>query len=190
SDLYLDINKAFELFLRLTDTNDLNLLKNAFRTASYFNSEFHSRMIPLIEKVLENEDLHDNGSYLMVHSWLLGYDKNKKYYNRLINSSKKAKLKAIEVAEGNLIKGGNINDKCLSILFSFLNEKDDDLTHSYSGLVLRKFNNENFNVLFPFMKKYSRSDLFKKDPRYFLQYLLKCVKNFPKECLELVTNMN
>ena len=187
---YLDINKAFDFFLKLTDTNDLDLLKNAFRTASYFNSKFHSRMIPLIEKVIENEDLHDNGTYLIVHSWLLGYDKNKKYYNRLINTSKKAKLKAIEVAEGNLFKDSNINNKCLSILFSFLNEKDDDLAYSYSGLILRKFKTENFNILFPFMKKYSRSDLFKKDPRYFLQYLLKCVKNFPKECLELVNNMD
>lgn len=187
---HLDIDRAFEIFLKITDTDDLLLLKNAFRTASYFNPKFHSRMIPLIEKVIENEDLHDNGTYLIVHSWLLDYDKDKKYYNRLTKRSKKAKLKAIEVAEGNLFKDGIVNPKCLDILFSFLDEKDEDFAHSYSTLVLRKFNTQNFKVLFPFMKKYSKSKLFREDPRYFLQYLLRCVKEFPKECLELVSNMN
>lgn len=187
---YLDKNKAFELFLKMTNTDDLNLLKNAFRTASYFNSEFHSRMIPLIEKVIENEDLHDNGTYLIVHSWILGYDKNEKYYNKLINCSKKAKLKAIKVAEANLFKDGTMNNKCLSILFSFLTEKDEDFAHLYSALALRKFKPENFNVLFPFMKKYSKSNLFKMNPRYFLQYLLKCVQDYPKECLELISYMD
>ena len=94
------------------------------------------------------------------------------------------------MAEGNLFKDGSVNSKCLDILFSFLDENDEDFAHSYSTLVLRKFNTQNFEALFPFMKEYSKSKLFRKDPRYFLQYLLKCVKDFPKECLELVSNMN
>lgn len=39
------------------------------------------------------------------------------------------------------------------------------------------------------MKVYAKSDLFQKDPRYFLQYLLKNTKDYPIECLELVKSM-
>lgn len=186
---HLDIDRAFEIFINLTDTNDILLLKNAFRTANYFNNKFYSRMLSLHNKVIENKELHDKGSCLIIHSWLLGYDKNKEYYNKFIKSSKKAKLKAIHIAEENLFKDGKIDKKCLDILFEFINQKDDDFAHSYSTLILRKFNNSNFKELLPFIKKYSKTVLFRNEPRYFLQYLLQCAKDYPNECLELLENM-
>lgn len=40
------------------------------------------------------------------------------------------------------------------------------------------------------MENTELSELFKKDPRYFLQYLLKCTKNYPVECLEILKRMD
>lgn len=140
-------------------------------------------------KILENVELHKNGSGLIIQSWLLGYDKDKSFYNKLIINSKTAKLKALQIAEANLYKNNILNNKCLDILFQFLNEQDDDFANSYSGLILRKFNLSNFQELLPFMKLYSKTELFQKEPRYFLQYLLKIAKNHPFECLELVKYM-
>ena len=31
--------------------------------------------------------------------------------------------------------------------------------------------------------------MFRNQPRYFLQYLLRCAKDYPNECLELLENM-
>lgn len=186
---HLDIDRAFEIFIMLTDTDDILLLKNAFRTAKYFNNKFYQRMLPLHNKVIEIEELHDKGCYIIVHSWLLGYDKNKEYYNRFINSSKQAKLKALHIAEENLFKEGKLDKKCLDILFEFLNQNDNDFAHSYSTLILRKFNISNFKKLLPFIKKYSKTVLFRNEPRYFLQYLLQCAKDYPYECLELLESM-
>ncbi len=186
---HLDIDRAFEIFIKLTDTNNILLLKNAFRTANYFNNKFYPKMLSLHNKVIENEELHDKGAYLIIHSWLLGYDKSKEYYNRFINSSKKAKLKAIHIAEENLFKEGIIDKKCFDILFEFLNQNDNDFAHSYSTLILRKFNNSNFKEFLPFIKKYSKTVLFRNEPRYFLQYLLQCAKDYPNDCLELLENM-
>ena len=56
-------------------------------------------------------------------------------------------------------------------------------------LILRTFNNSNFEELLPFMKKYFKTILFRNQPRYFLQYLLQCAKDYPNECLELLENM-
>lgn len=186
---YLDIDRAFKIFIKLTDTNDTLILKYCFKSASYFNKKFYLNMLPLMDKVIDNEELHDKGSYLIVHSWLLGYDKNKQYYNRFINSSKKAKLQALHIAEENLFAKEIINEKCLDILFEFINQIDDDFASSYSTFILRKFNNSNFEELLPFMKKYSKTILFRNQPRYFLQYLLQCAKDYPNECLELLENM-
>lgn len=186
---YLDIDRAFEIFTKLTDTNDTLILKYCFKSAGYFNKKFYINMLPLMDKVINNKELHDKGSYLIVHSWLLGYDENKQYYNRFINSSKKAKLQALRIAEGNLFAKEIIDQKCLDILFEFINQIDDDFASSYSTLILRKFNNSNFKELLPFMKKYSKTILFRNQPRYFLQYLLRCAKDYPNECLELLENM-
>lgn len=186
---YLDIDRAFKIFIKLTDTNDTLILKYCFKSASFFNKKFYSNMLPLMDKVINNEELHDKGSYLIVHSWLLGYDKNKQYYNRFINSSKKAKLQALHIAEENIFAKALMDKKCLAILFEFINQIDDDFASSYSTLILRKFNNSNFKELLPLMKKYSKTILFRNQPRYFLQYLLQCAKDYPNECLELLENM-
>lgn len=185
----LDLDKSFKIFLAITNSNNIIILNNAFKAASYFNHKFYNELKPLFFKILENEELHKNGSGLIIQSWLLGYDKDKSYYNKLIIKSKTAKLKAIQIAEANLYKNKILNNKCLDILFQFLNEQDDDFANSYSGLILRKFNLFNFQELLPFMKLYSKTELFQKEPRYFLQYLLKIAKNHPFECLELVKYM-
>jgi hypothetical protein len=186
---HLDLDRAFKIFIKLTDTDDLILLKNSFLAASYLKNTFYQEMKPLFNKIIDNEELHNNGSVLIVHSYLLGYDKKKEYYNRLISKGKTARLKSIHIAEKNLFKDGILDNKCIEILFQFLDEKEDDFASSYSGLILRKFNSSNFKVLFSFMKVYAKSDLFQKDPRYFLKYLLKNAKDYPIECLELVKSM-
>lgn len=187
---YLDIDRAFKIFNKLTYTDDIVTLKHCFRAASYFNNKYYIKMLPLMDKVIANEELHKNGSYLIVHSLLLGYDKDKEYYIRFINSSKRAKLQALHIAEENLFAKGMLDKKCLDIVFEFINETDDDFAQSYSTLILRKFNNQNFKELYPFMQKYSKSILFRNQPRYFLQYLMQCAKDYPIECLELLENMN
>ena len=185
----MDVDRAFKIFLKLTDTTDVLLLKYCFKAAGYFNKKFHSRLLSLMDKVIANEELHEIGGALIVHSWLLGYDKTKEYYKRYINSSQKAKVKALYIAEKNLFANGSIDKKCLDILFEFLNQEHDDFARAYSSIILRQFNESNFNDLFPFMKRYSKTVLFENQPRYFLQYLLKSAKNNPKECLELLGNM-
>jgi hypothetical protein len=40
--------------------------------------------------------------------------------------------------------------------------------------------------LLPLLKKYSRSVVVRKQPGYFFEYLLKCCREFPKECIDLL----
>ena len=40
------------------------------------------------------------------------------------------------------------------------------------------------------LKKYARSNVARKEPHYYFEYLLKCAKKYPVECLELLQHVN
>ncbi|MGV0831985.1 NACHT domain-containing protein [Empedobacter brevis] len=187
---YLDIDRSFNIFKKLTNTENIEILKSSINCAQYFNSKYHDEMDYYFDIIIKIPELHKI-AYFMVSSWMLDYDKEKKLYDRFIVMTKETKICAIDVAENFLIdKNKNINQKALSILFEFLDEKDKELASEYSGLILRKFKLKNFEELLSFMDSYSKSVLFRKDPRYFLKYLLKSSKYYPKECIQLLDNMN
>jgi sRNA-binding carbon storage regulator CsrA len=183
----LNLDRAFRLFLTLTDTDELPVLGNAFWSANFYRLNYYNDLLkPLIEQVIANEMLHENGGTFIVLSWLMGYDKEGEYYYRFIKASKAARLQAIHVAEENLISNGKVDQKCIEILSSFLDEQDEDFVHPYSTLVLRKFEPEYFAALYPLMQRYAKTELLRQDPSYFVEYLLKSVKKHPMECLKLL----
>lgn len=187
---HLDIERAFKIFIELTNTGNLEILKSSINSAQYFNNKYHTKMHDYFKKILETPEVHKQ-SFFMISSWLLNLDKEKKLYNEFIKKSKDAKLCALHVAEEFLIsKKGTINNNALSILFELLKESDEDLSREYACIILRKFKPKKFSYFFPFLQEYSKSIICIKDPRYFLQYLIKCSKDFPKECVELLSNMD
>lgn len=189
---YLNIEGAFKIFVELTNTNNLEILKSSINTAQYFNNKYHDVMDYYFEVLFNTPELYKQ-SYVLVSSWLLGLDYDKKLYQRFINTdSKDAKLCAIHVAEEFLIDEDNttVNTDALSILYELINEKDKDIANEYANIILRKFKPINFTNFFDFLKEYSKSQLCRIDPSYFLQYLLKCSKEYPQECMELLGNMD
>lgn len=188
---YLDIERAFRIFVELTKAKDKEILKASLNSAQYFNNKYHDKMNYYFETLLNTPELHKQ-SYLMASSWLLGLDNDKKLYEKFIKTGKDAKLCTIDVAEEFLINEDDkaINKDALSILHEFVNETDKEFASEYACVILRRFEPSNFIVFFDFLKEYSKSYLCRKDPNYFLQYLLKCSKDYPKECMELLENMN
>ncbi|MEN2412150.1 NACHT domain-containing protein [Flavobacterium mesophilum] len=184
-----DLERSFRIFLRITDTDNFELIKNSFKSAAYFRNAYYEEMKPLFRKIIENEELHKNGGVLIALNWISGLDKEKIFYNSFVSKSVTANLELLRTAEANIIKDGEMDAKCMDIFFQFLN-CNKDFANVYSGFVLRKFTVANFKMFFPFMKKYARSEVFRSEPRYFLKYLMQCSKDFPVECLELVRVMS
>ncbi|UEQ75914.1 ATP-binding protein [Chryseobacterium arthrosphaerae] len=187
----LDINRAFRIFEELTNTTDHKILKHSINSSQYFNNRFHNKMDGYFKRVLECPEIYKQ-NYVLISSWLLGLDNEKKLYYKFIEKGKDAKLCAIDVAEEFLIDEdtGLINVKALEILSEFLSETDKEFAGEYSCVILRKFRPENFQHFFPFLNEYSKTVLCRKDPRYFLQYLSTCSKNYPEKCLELLQNID
>lgn len=186
----LDIDRAFKIFLRLTNTDNVKILKSSINTAQYFNNKYHNEMDIYFNRILETSELHKE-SFVMISSWLLGLDNDKQLYNEFINQGKEAKQCALHVAEEFLINhSGSVNDKALNILHDLLGEADKEFAHEYSAIILRKFKLANFSSFLPFLRSYSKSLSCKRSPSYFLQYLLKSSKDYPEECIELLSNMD
>lgn len=188
---YLDIERAFKIFVEITQADDINILKSSLNIAQYFNNKYHDDMNYYFDILLNTPELYKQ-CYIMVSSWLLGLDHDKKLYKKFITYGKNAKLCAIIVAEKFLInqEDATINKNALSILYDLINEEDKDLAGQYACIFLRKFKCSHFVSLFDFLKEYSKSKLCRLDPKYFLDYLLNCSKYYPKDCMELLENMD
>jgi hypothetical protein len=188
---YLNIERAFKIFVELTKTDDIEILKSSLNTGQYFNNKYHNDMTYYFEILLNTPEIHKQ-SYVLISSWLLGLDDDKKLYGEFIKTGKDAKLCAIGVAEKFLINedDATINKDALFILCELVNEPNEEVASKYSDVILRKFKPSNFTVFLDFLKEYSKSQSCKNESNYFLQYLLQCSKDYPKECIELLENMN
>ena len=185
-----NLERSFKIFLRLIDTDSVEVLKNAIKPATYFRNAYYEEMISFFNKIIENEELHKNGGILIALNWFSGYDKDKVYFNKFILKGTTAKLEILRAAEANVFLGDKTNPKCLDVFFDFLEQDEKEFASAYSGFILRKYKISNFKVLLPFMKKYAQTKIYENEPRYFLQYLLLCSKDYPIECLDLVRKMN
>lgn len=187
---YLDLDRSFRIFISLIQKNDIEVLKNSFRTSQYFNVKFHQEMYPYFEKIIDNKELHKDGNVIVL-SWLNKKISDKRLYKKFIKSSSEAKLCALNIAEANLYNDNDTTSKrAFEILFQFLNKNNEDFATAYSGIILRKFAKHNFEKSYSFLVKYSKSKLCIAQPSYFLQLLLTCAKDYPLECLNLIQNLN
>jgi hypothetical protein len=194
---HLDIDRAFLIFKKITNTDDYSILKSSLWSAHYFNNQFHSDMDFYFERIIGNEKLHKDAS-IIVLSWLNENINDKNWYDQFVISSFEAKICALKTAEKNLFTElGKIDEKPMLVLFQFLNENDienesrESFASAYSGIVLRQFNDEKlFPSIHSFLIEYSKSSHCFQEPGYLLSYLTKCSKEYPIECLSLLKNID
>jgi hypothetical protein len=186
---YLNLERAFNIFIKLTYTDNVDLLKHSLNSAQYFNNKFHYEMHPYFYKVMSVKEIHKD-CYVIVSSWLNDWIDDKELYDHFVAISDEAKLCALKVAEEYLFQNEKINPKAISILFQFLQEKGGEFSSKYSGIILRKFKRDHFIESFNFLEAYSQSLLCKEEPRYFFDLLIECSKNYPTECLVLLLKMD
>ncbi|HZJ20737.1 MAG TPA: hypothetical protein VFD35_10350, partial [Pricia sp.] len=186
---YLNLDRSFKIFMKLTRGNDIEVLKNSFRTSQYFNVKYHQEMRPYFNKIIDNKNLHKDGNVIVL-SWLNDNISDKGLYEDFIKSSDEAKLCALRIAEANLFNSNKRTAKrAFDILDHFLKSDSEDFATMYSSIVLRKFKHHNFTDAYAFLTKYSKSRLCMAQPRYFFQLLLTCVKKHPLKCLRLIQNL-
>ena len=185
----LDLERSFLVFQKMTDTDNVDLIKNSFWSADFYKNKYFNRMQSYFEKIIQNEELHEKGVIIICKAWINDKDIKGSFelLQKAISSSEKARCAIIHTTEHNLIdKNGEINKKCYDLLIDLLKYDGDEIASRYSGLVLRKFKPNTFNIALPFLREYVKSSHARKEPRYLFNYLNNCSDENPIECLELM----
>ncbi len=185
----LNNDRAFEIFKILVSYDELEILKHSMNSAQYYNNTRHDEMGFYFQQVLRYPELYST-SYFFVTSWVFDRIDDYEMYDHFMNLGGQALHCAMKVAEDLLIGEHGVGDRCLQVLERCLGQSQEDLSHEFSGLVLRKFTTEHFLPLYNFMEKYVTTVHFAKDPRYLFEYLTECAALYPSECLKLLCKMN
>lgn len=186
---HLDIPRAFNIFKKLFSTKENEILKHSINSGQYYNNSFHEEMEDYIVDLMENESTQET-SYILVKSYIEEKVFGLKYYNKFIAKGKPAITCVLKVAEAYLFNKGKLDNRALNLLYQFLDNEDEEISREYDAIILRKFMEKDFVVLYDFMLAYSKSKVCKRSPHYFLEYLIKCSKDYPDECLNLLSNID
>lgn len=184
----LDIYRAFEIFREITDTNDVQVLKNAMWSADYYLNRFFHEMRPFFDKIITYPGLHENGMVLVTKCWLFYEDSpaTDELMERSLNAGDKALGAILHTVEENLFSEKPYNRKCQELLLQLLNFSSEELSRRFSGLILRKIKPEKFKVMESFLYAYVKSEHIEQEPRYFIQLLKEASKDHPESCLTLL----
>lgn len=186
----LDIERSFKIFTKLIEMKNPLVLKFSIDAAQYFNNGFHNELSFYFDEIILHEELHEQ-SFFFVSSYIFDHINDYPLYERFVKLGDKAIKCAITVAEKFLkTMNGSINIKALQVLEHCLGNTSGDLSHEFSGVVLRKFKIVDFLSTQVYLKKYIASKQFNSDPRYLLEYLTECSSIYPVECLKLLDEIN
>ncbi|MGV3598241.1 MAG: NACHT domain-containing protein [Bacteroidota bacterium] len=185
--LNLDREKAFTIFLAFIEDEEMEeVLKHSLWGAHYFSFHFYKEMEKFFVKTSKFPGLIPELSSIIGIAYLNNKPNSLNFLKKISKENPQAMANIINVAQKNLFEqNGKYEKKCLNLLFLFLEVNENEVSHAYSSCFLH-FEVSNFVVLHPFIKKYSVSKACASDPHYYFEFLLKCVKDFPIECIELI----
>lgn len=187
--IQIDSVKCFYLFKELIEKSSDEEIKYCFSSAQYFLYNYHQKMDFLFKRILNNHELHKSGGVMIILCWFYNYSGGIKYFDSFVQSSKEAKLGVLKIAE-ELIEDKKYRKKSIALFQRFMKEDDKDIAHCYSGFILRKGNKIPFVEINSLCMEYSKSELVKFEPNYFLKYLQKQATLYPSEVLMMIANMD
>jgi hypothetical protein len=187
--LNIDKDKAFKVFVKLLNS-DKRLIKEAMWSAGYFSNFYFSKMSSFLTIAMKNKKVFQLLANLLTLAWLRGVEQSEKHLFELLKKSNEAKAEIIRIAvhPKNLIEAdGSLDEKCVQLYESSLDKAEKEIIHQYSVAFLH-FEPEMFDSLFPILKKYSKSKVFRNSPAYFCKYITKCcTKVNVTKCAELIS---
>lgn len=190
----VDKERTLKLFLTyINGTTDLNLYRASIDAAQYLARYNFKAMIPYFKAAVEIEDndeesLTGNIAILLAMAWLNNEKEAFAILEGLWKKSDKARAKMIDVAIHNYRSDEPETKRRSEWLYDkFLNDEAKDVVHEYTSALLH-LSPADFMLYHPLIKKFSKSKVAKKDPHYFYDYLIKCCKPHPVECLDLLTH--
>ncbi len=183
----IDKQKTLNLFIAFVDnTQNSHVYKASINTAQYLARYDFEALKLYFENAIKIEKVQDDIAIILAIAWL-----NKKHgsYTLLKQAwanSKNAKANMVDVAINNYLSTKvEVKKKCRKLYTLFLSEDSKEIVHQYNTSFLH-LSPPGFENYLSLIKKFSRSRVAKNDPHYFYEYLIKCCKSFPEQCIDLI----
>ncbi|KAA9331174.1 NACHT domain-containing protein [Adhaeribacter soli] len=187
--MHLNEQKTLEIFLKLVSTNEPEIMKHSIWSVQYLLNNNFDKLNDYFQRAIKMESIQGTMAAVLGGAWLKEKEGSYQLLNSLLKISDEAKAKLVDMAVKNLgDKKESIREKCRQIFLKYLNSTDEKVIQEYSSAFL-DLTPEMFLEVYPLLQKYAQSNVAKKEPHYYFEYLLKCAKKHPVECLELLQHV-
>ena len=188
--MHLNEQKTLEIFLKLVSTNEPEIIKHSIWSVQYLLNNNFDKLNDYFQQAIKLESIHGELAVVLGKAWLKEKEGSDQLLDSLLEISNEAKASLVDVAVKNLgNKEENIRAKCRQIFLRFLHSTDEKVIHEYSCAFF-DLTPKMFLEVYPLLQKYAQSNVARKKPRYYFEYLLKCTKEHPTQCLELLQHVN
>ncbi|WP_028375351.1 NACHT domain-containing protein [Leeuwenhoekiella sp. MAR_2009_132] len=188
--MHLNEQKTLEIFLKLVNTNEPEIMKHSIWSVQYLINNNFDKLSDYFQRAIKIESIHGSIAVVLGGAWLKEKKGSYQLLNSLLKISDEAKAKLVDMAVKNLAdKKESVRAKCRQIFLRFRHSTDQRVIQEYSSTFF-DLTPEMFLEVYPLLKKYARSNVARKEPHYYFEYLLKCAKKHPVECLEILGHVN
>ena len=188
--MHLNEQKTLEVFLKLVSSNESEIMKHSIWSVQYLINNNFDNLNDYFQRAIKMESMHKSIAVVLGLAWLREKEGSYQLLKSLLKISDEAKASLVDMAVKNFgDKKESVRAKCHQIFLRFLHSTDEKIIQEYSSAFL-DLTPEMFLEVFPLLQKYARSNVARKEPLYYFEYLLKCAKKYPVECLELLKYVN
>jgi hypothetical protein len=178
---HLDKEKVLSLFLELIQTNNEELLYLSCSPALQILHINFEKIIPYLRRISNIESTQTTAGQALMAGWLSDYANSEILLKEALSINDKIIEGAVKV--GFDWTGGKHTEKALEIINQFAGERSEEVSFVYEW-AFDKFEIQDFEQWKPMMEKFVTVP--RKDMNYCYQYLLKCVKDYPSDCIDLL----
>jgi hypothetical protein len=178
---HLDKEKVLSLFLELIQTNNEELLYLSCSPALQILHINFEKIIPYLRRISNIESTQTTAGQVLMAGWLSDYANSEILLKEALSINDKIIEGAVKVGFDWI--GGKHTEKALEIINQFAGERSGEVSFVYEW-AFDKFEIQDFEQWKPMMEKFVTAP--RKDMNYCYQYLLKCVKDYPSDCIDLL----
>lgn len=181
--LYFDKYKTLDIFLRLTERFNNELIPISINVLSYLINIDFVKLIPFFNKAIESDKNKEIAKLIFI-AWFKNYNGSYELLEKVLSSCDKAISRVLLIAFELFIKNDS-ELKCKEILYRFLDSDSKEIGNAYNR-GFHKFNIENFNSVYDFLKDYTISKVGKYRSHRYYEYLKEVSSIEPEKCIELI----
>lgn len=183
--MHLDEEQAIDIFL-ITTKGEQAVIRKSIWSLQYLSTKNFSKFDSFFKEAFNIEDLHHDLGIVVGSAVLRGDAGSESLFERLLSLSDKAKSVVPELAIHFCTSSKeDQRGKGIKLFRRYIGSKNEGIVNAYSS-AFRDLQAVDFKDCHELLKLYASSKLSRHDPHSFFEYLLKVVKMYPKECIELL----